>query len=84
MYGSQGGQSFHASQMQRLRSPQDRYKARAQAMQALFGGSPELATGTIGASPTEDQTGAETDLQKQLQNEEQQRARAKAVNFLWG
>lgn len=84
MYGSQGGQSFNDSQRQRLRAPQERLKARSGALKALFGESPELADGTTGASPTEDPIGAEADLQQELQNEQQQRARAKAVKNLYG
>lgn len=70
--------------MKRLTAPRDRYKARTAALQAMFGGSPELAAGTTGASPTDDQTGAQSDLHMELQNEQRQRARANAVKNLYG
>lgn len=77
-------QQFNDSQRKRLSAPHDRLKARTRALKGLFGGSPDLADGTTGASPTDDPAGAEADLQKQLQNEQQQRARAGAVKNLYG
>jgi hypothetical protein len=77
-------QQFHESQMARLSAPWDRQNARQRAVKALFGGSPDLAAGTVGASPTDDPVGAEADLQKELQNEQQLRLRARATKNLYG
>lgn len=77
-------QRFHESQLKRLTSPWDRQKARTMAIKDLFGGSPDLADGTLGASPTDDPTGAQTDLLQELKNEQQQRARTGAVKNLYG
>lgn len=72
----------------------DRFKSRwdqagkkfgtAEARTKAIAGLPELSDGMTGASPTGDPAGAEADLQKQLQNEQRQRARSNAIKNLYG
>ena len=85
-------QQFNDSQRQRLSAPQDKLMARVRAMNDLFGGSPDLAAGTVGATATPGLDLPEGvadpaltgDLQQELKNEQQQRGRTNAVKNLYG